>query len=321
MILNLRELQAFKAIADCGSLGRAAEALNATQPALTRIVKRLEQQLGVALFERHTHGVSLTAYGRALEPYASLMLAESHSAVRELREMQGLQRGVVRVGAVASAVENFLPDAIDRLTRHRPGLQVHIVEGLSDELALQLAKGEIDLAIGFSMPQTDEVSLVSESEWQEGCHIVCAAGHPLLARGPLQLADLADQRWVLPPRKMGPHEEWLQLFWAQGLPAPAVAVEARSINAIRALVVRCGFLSWMPRLLLGEHQGLPRPIEILPVAAVTTMRSFAVYQRRHGSLSPASALLRDDLLALIRALPSAAASGLQPADSRARPVT
>ena len=187
MILNLRELQAFKAIAELGSLGKAADALNLTQPALTRTLKRLEHQLGVSLFERHAHGTTLTEYGRALEPHASLMLAESLNATRELREMLGQERGVVRVGTVASAVENFLPEAIARLTAERPGLQVQIVEGLADTLAVQLAKGDVDLVIGFAMPQTEGVSLVLASEWQEGCHIVCAADHPL--RAPLEDAE------------------------------------------------------------------------------------------------------------------------------------
>ncbi|WP_322470440.1 LysR family transcriptional regulator [Hydrogenophaga sp. SNF1] len=308
-VLNLRELQVFQAVVECGSLGKASEVLNLTQPALTRILKRLEEQLGVALFDRHAHGMSLTPYGRALEPHASLMLSESGHAVRALREMQGLERGVVRVGAVSSAVEHFLPDAVGRLTERHPGVQVHIVEGLSDELAVWLAKGDIDLAIGFSMPADDAISLVSESEWQEGCHVVAAMDHPLRARPSLTLADLAGQRWVLVPRKMGPREEWQQLFWSQRMAPPPVAVEARSTSAIRALVARCGFLSWMPRVLLGECQGPSRAIEVLPVEGVASVRTFALFQRRHGTLSPATVRLRDDLLASIRALPSAVRTG------------
>lgn len=307
MILNLRELQAFKAIAELGSLGKAAEALSLTQPALTRTLKRLEHQLGVPLFERHAHGTTLTEYGRTLEPHASLMLAESLNATRELREMLGQERGVVRVGTVASAVENFLPEAIARLTAERPGLQVHIVEGLADTLAVQLAKGDIDLVIGFAMPQTEGVSLVLESEWQEGCHIVCAADHPLRGRGRLMLAQLEGQRWALPPRRTGPHEEWQQMFWSRGLTAPPVAVETGSINAIRALVLRCGFLSWMPRLLLGDGLGAMSRLHVLDVEGVRGARTFALYQRRHGTLSAATVRLRDDLLQRIRALPRTAA--------------
>lgn len=306
MTLNLRELQVFKAVVELGSLGKASDALNLTQPALTRILKRLEQQLGAPLFDRHAHGMSPTPYGLALEPYASLMLSESSNAIREVREMLGLERGIVRVGAVSSAVENFLPDAVERLTANRPGVQVHVVEGLSDELALWLAKGEIDLAIGFAMPASEEITLIAQSELQEGCRVVAAIDHPLRSRQGLRLSDLAGQRWALSPRKMGPREEWLQLFLSHGLQPPAVAVEVRSINAIRAMVARCGFLSWMPRLLLGVHQGLPKAIDVLHVEGVSSVRTFALYQRRSGTLSPATIQLRDDLLVLIRNLAPAA---------------
>lgn len=306
MLLNLRELQAFKAIAELGSLGRAAEALSLTQPALTRTLKRLERQLGVPLFERHPHGMALTSYGHALAPHAGLLLSGSDEALRAVNELLGLSRGMVRIGAVSSAVEHLLPPAIERLLTVHPHLQVQIVEGLSDELLLALARGEVDLALGFSAAGDEDVVLVSESGWQEGCHVVCAAGHPLLARSPVGLADLAGGRWVLPPRRMGPREEWHQLFWDHGLPAPEVAVEARSINAIRALVAGSGFLSWMPRLLLGGAQPLPRSIEVLPVREVEAVRSFALYQRRRGLLPPAAAALRDELLKQVAALPASA---------------
>lgn len=318
MLLNLRELHAFQAIAEHGSLGRAAEALSLTQPALTRILKRLESQLGVPLFERHPHGMALTAYGAALQPHAALMLQGAQQAVRAVGELQGLAGGTVRVGAVASAVEHLLPPAIDRLLAAHPGLQVQIVEGLSDELLLALARGDVDLALGFSAAAREEVVLVSESEWQEGCHVVCATGHPLLAGGgPLRLEDLAGARWVLPPRRLGPREEWQQLFWDHGLEAPPVAVEARSINAIRALVAGCGFLSWMPRLLLDAHQHLAQPLAVLPVQeAQAVVRSFALYQRRHGLLSPAAARLRDELLQQVAQLPAMHGGRRRPARPR-----
>lgn len=175
MLLNLRELNAFKAIVDSGSLGRAAEALNLTQPALSRIIKRLEDQLGVPLFERHQRGVSLTEYGARLEPFANLLLSESQRAVQEIEAMRGLEKGVVRVGAVVSALGHLVPTAVEQLLRKWPGLQVHLVEALSEDLINMLVKGDIDLALAFSVPASDEVLQVSQSEWQEGCHVVVGA--------------------------------------------------------------------------------------------------------------------------------------------------
>lgn len=294
MIRDFGQLRAFLAIVQFGSIGRAAQSLHVTQSALTRILQRLEEQLGVALFERRAAGMMLTSYGSAFESYATLLVAEAGNAVREIAALRGLEKGLVRVGAVASALANILPNAIEKLLVQWSGLQVRIIEGLTDELAVWLAKGDIDLAIAFSIPQTIELAVVSESEWQEGCTVVACANHPLRKASHLDLSDLLYEKWVLPSRKMGPREEWQQVFLSNGLIPPPVAVETRSVDAMRALVTRSGFLSWMPHLLI-DTQGLKNLITPLPVHGASSIRHFAVYRRRHGILSPPAAKLLEEL--------------------------
>jgi DNA-binding transcriptional LysR family regulator len=301
MIRDLGQLRAFLAIVQFGSLGRAAEDLYVTQSALTKIIQRLENQVGASLFERTTHGMMLTSYGSAFEPYATLIVAEADNAVRELEAMRGLEKGLIKVGSVASALEGILPAAIDKLLIQWPGLQIRIVEGLADELAILLSKGDIDLAIAFSMPETDELSLVSESGWQEGCHVVAATTHPLRTRGELQLADLMNEKWVMPSKKMGPREEWNTVFLHQGLVPPTVTVETRSVGAMRSLVARCGFLSWMPNLLLA-YQGSNELISVLPVTGAHSLRHFAVYRRRRGTISLPTTKLLEELRVVVKEL-------------------
>jgi DNA-binding transcriptional LysR family regulator len=301
MIHDLDQLRAFLAIVQFGSLGRAAESLHVTQSALTRIVQRLENQVGVSLFERHASGMTLTSYGSAFEPYATLIVTESDNAVRELEALRGLEKGLVKVGSVASALEGILPAAIDKLLAQWPGLQIRIIEGLADELAVRLIKGDIDLAIAFSMPQTEELALVSESGWQEGCHVVAAAKHPLREKGELQLADLMNEKWVMPSKKMGPREEWNNLFLSRGLVPPPVSVETRSVDAMRSLVARSGFLSWLPNLLLA-YQGTNELIKVLPVTGASSPRNFAVYRRRRGTISLPTVKLLEELRVVVKEL-------------------
>ena len=305
MIRDLGQLQAFLAIIQNGSVGRAAEALCVTQSALTRIIQRLEEQIGAPLFERHARGMTLTAYGAALEPYAAHLVAESANAMGEMAAMRGLKKGLVRVGAVASALETILPAAIDQLLAQWPGLQISIAEGITDELAVMLVKNEIDLAVAFSLPETEDLARVSESGWQEGCHIVAALGHPLHARTGLRLADVVGEKWVLTPRKMGPREEWQQLFRANGLVAPAPAVETRSVSAMRSLVARCGFLSWLPDALLTAA-GTAQAIRPLMIDGAHVPRSFAIYRRRHGILSAPAAKLIEELRRVVKSLSAGA---------------
>jgi len=302
MIRDIGQLKAFLAVVEFGSLGRAAQSLHVTQSALTRIIRRLEDQIGSPLFDRHSSGMTLSTYGAALEPYASLLVAEATNAVREIDALRGLTKGLVKVGSVASALENVLPEAVDSLLSQWPGLQVRIVEGLDEELAVWLEKGEIDLAISFSMAESEELSKISESGWQDGCNIVAATSHPLRERPLLEFKDLAGARWVLPPRKMGPREEWHQVFLKNGCTPPPVSVETRSVGAMRTLVARAGFLSWMPNLLLG-YQGTNESIRVLPVVGASSLRHFAVYRRRYGVLSKPTLKLLEELRRAVRDLP------------------
>lgn len=311
MIRDLGQLQAFLAIIQHGSVGRAADALCVTQSALTRIIQRLEDQVGVPLFERHTRGMTLTPYGTALEPYAAHLVAESVNAMGEMAAMRGLKKGVVRVGAVASALETILPEAIERLLLQWPGLQISVAEGITEELATMLVKNDIDLAVAFLLPETEDLARVSESGWQEGCHIVAAQDHPLHAQQGLGLADLVTHKWVLAPKKMGPREEWQQVFLASGVEPPQASVETRSVAVMRSLVARCGFLGWLPDALLSAG-GMADVIKPLTLAGAHVPRHFAIYRRRHSILSAPAVKLIEELRRVVKSLDTTAQPNSKP---------
>ena len=112
MPFDLRQLRAFTTIVSAGSLGRAAEVLHVTQPALSRIIKRLEDEVGAPLFERHSKGMQLTVIGQALLPHATLLQHEADYAREEIDAMRGLAKGTIRVGAVGSIASYVLPLAV-----------------------------------------------------------------------------------------------------------------------------------------------------------------------------------------------------------------
>ncbi|MGT2455374.1 LysR family transcriptional regulator [Cupriavidus basilensis] len=298
-MVDLHYLRAFQEIVRCGTIGRAAEVLNVTQPTLTRVIKRLETQVGVRLFERHPHGMSLTEYGRSLEPYANLLVAESANALHEMQLLRGLAKGVARIGAIPSAANSVVPAAVARLLQRFPGLEVHVSEGLADELSRALAKGDIDLLVTFAMEEhTGDLQLIATSQPLEGSHIVTAPSHRLQSTSGLGLADLLEEKWVMPPRQVRYRQEWQQAFQQHGISPPRVCVETRSLETIRSLVGKFGFVSWMPYLLY-ETQCKTGQIMGLPVAQASVPRHLAVYRRRRGSLpSPAVHLLTEVLDAM-----------------------
>jgi len=294
MTLDIRQLTAFLTIVQTGSLGRAAEALHITQPALSRSIKQLEARMGVSLFERHSKGMELTTYGQALLPHARLLKEESALAIEEIDALRGLSKGIVRVGAIASVASAALPRAIERLLARWPGLRIQIMEGVDDVLADALIRNEIDLAIGVSLEETEEISLVADSVWEDLSGIVASTKHPLWQRKKMSFSDLQDERWVLPPRGTKPREELHQLFLQAGMPPPHVVVETRSIVTIKALVLRANFLSSLP-MPLYEAEREVNTIAPLPIPHGQLSRRFYVFRRRRGSLPRPAAQLLEEL--------------------------
>src|SRR4029450_5147200 len=104
MALDPRQLRAFLTIVRSGSLGLAAETLHVTQPALSRIIRRLEMQLGVQLFERRSTGMELTSFGQALLPHAMVLSEEAALAIAQINSLRGLGHGTVRIGAIGGPI-------------------------------------------------------------------------------------------------------------------------------------------------------------------------------------------------------------------------
>ncbi|WP_296224029.1 LysR family transcriptional regulator [Ralstonia sp. UBA689] len=291
MTFDLRQLRAFTTIVSAGSLGRAAEVLHVTQPALSRIIKRLEDEVGAPLFERHSKGMQLTAIGEALLPHASLLQREADYAREEIDAMRGLAKGTIRVGAVGSIASYILPLAVGTVVARWPNLRVEILEGVWDRLAEGLVKHEIDLALSMAMPDTDEIIAIADCRWEDASFVVASPEHPLRKRPALTLADTLVAPWAVPPRGTGPYEHMRQVFEAAGLSLPNIVVETRSVTALKSLVARSGFLSWMaePMIDAERRAGV---IEPLPIPGLVARRTLTAFRRRHGILpSPAVKLL------------------------------
>ena len=291
MTFNLQQLHAFVTIVSSGSLGRAAEALHVTQPALSRAIRRLEDELGAPLFERHSRGMHLTAVGEALLPHAIVLQREAEQAREEIDAMRGLARGTIRCGAVSSIASLVLPLAVSGVLQQWPNLRVQIIEGVWDRLADALILREIDLALSMAVPDTDEIVAIGDSRWEDSSYVVAALDHPLRGKQGLTLADTLDAQWAIPPRGTAPFAHMEQAFAEHGLGLPNVVVETRSITMLKSLVSRSGFLSWMaePMYAIESRAGVFGTLEL---PGVVGRRTLTAFRRRHGVLpGPAIKLL------------------------------
>jgi DNA-binding transcriptional LysR family regulator len=294
MPLEQRQLRAFLAIAQTGSLGRAADVLHLTQPALSRVVKQMESQLRVQLFERRPSGMELTSFGQALLPYATHLTEEVDLALEEINARLGMGRGTVRIGTVASAAIMVLPELLDRLHRRWPNLQIQIVEAVEDKLASALVSKEVDVVLSGPIPESDELMQVAEHNFADRSLAIASTSHPLHECSRLSARDLAELPWVMPATDAEPRKRFDALMQRLGLTPPRVVVETRSPSTIKAVVAKTQFLGWLPEPLFAAEQaaGLIRP---LPCPELTAPRRFYVYRRRRNFMPP-------PLVELLRAL-------------------
>jgi DNA-binding transcriptional LysR family regulator len=285
MALDPRQLRAFLAITECGSLGLAAETLHVTQPALSRTIRRLESQLGVPLFERRTTGMELTLFGRALVPHASLLNTENALAVEQINALRGLGQGTIRIGAVASAAIMLLPAVLDDLLQAWPRLQVQITEAVEDVLETALTNNTIDVAIGGPIQESEDIVQVAEHGFTDRYSVLSAVNHPLQGRGELTIHDVAGEPWVMPPAGAVPRRQFNELTSRLGISPPHVAVETRSPAFIKAMVAKSLCLGWLPEPLFAAEQaaGLLRS---LPVPQLAMQRRFFVFRRRRNYTPP-----------------------------------
>ncbi|WP_077000416.1 LysR family transcriptional regulator [Variovorax sp. KK3] len=300
MTFEMQQIIAFNAIVSSGSLGRAANALNITQPALSRTIRRLEEQVGAPLFERHSKGMQLTDVGQALMPHASMLQRESEQAREEIQAMLGLARGTIRVGAVASIACHVLPLAIGSVTSKWPRLKVQIIEGVWDRLANALVSREIDLALAVEADAGEDIEPVKDCRWFDSSTVVASRRHPLRKRRKLTLADTLGERWALMPKGTEPYEHLKRMLSRQGLPMPNIVVETRSVTSLKSLISHSGFIGWMPEPMFDADLKAGM-IDSLNIAGADDKRTLTAFRRRGGILPAPAVKLLDELRAMTSA--------------------
>lgn len=295
--LTLRHLNLIVAIADGGSLQAAADAVGLTQSAVTKSLQEAEALVGARLFDRGNRGVAVTAEGAVLVAHARLVLSQLRHAGQELEDLRSGTGGRVAVGVLVSAAVSLLPQAIAAVRARRPNLAIKVLEGTNDVLLPMLRQGELDLVIGRLPAFSVGSDIAEETLCDDYAQIVVRAGHPLLARKGLRLADLIAEPWILPRQETSMRRQIDEAFRIEGVAQPGNCVESVSILTNRALVLRADHLAvWPVQLVRFEADlGLVAP---LPIDLPTTRRPIGISTLRAARLSPAA----DTLIAELRRL-------------------
>jgi DNA-binding transcriptional LysR family regulator len=219
--MELRQLAAFVAVADELHFGRAAERLGVVQPAVSQLVRRLERELGVVLFERSSHHVVLTGAGSKLLPAARRALSAGDELAAIASALVQGEQGELRVGTTEGIGAN-LNLLLGRFAEERPNVSVHLQAIHTPAKLRAVRDGDLDVA--FVRAPVDATGLRVDELWSEPLRAVLPARHPLAARATVSLRDLSSLPLMLGPRSTNPgmHDQLLALCRGAGLePRPA----------------------------------------------------------------------------------------------------
>ncbi|MFC5790433.1 LysR family transcriptional regulator [Agromyces tardus] len=238
--LDAASLGAMRAIADHGSITAAAAALGYSQPAMSQQLRRAEARAGMALVERTGRGIRLTAAGRVLARHGAAVATAIEAAGGELAALRGLRSGRVRLTAFPSASPTIVPEFMAVMASRHPGVVVSFVEAEPPEAVAAVREDRADLALTFSYPGDrgdphgeSARGLEVRTLGSDRMHVVLPQGHPLAAGGRVELAGLAEERWIAGcPRCRG---HLLELCDAAGF-APRIAVETDNFVAVEEMV-------------------------------------------------------------------------------------
>ena len=297
--LKTRQLMLLAAIADEGNIHRAAEVLNMSQPAASKLLKDLEDMLQVPLFERQPRGMRPNWYGESLVRHARIALSSLREAGQEIEALKSGLSGHVSLGAITGPSITLIPAALAAVARTTPKLRVELHVESSDVLLEQLAAGKIDIMIGRLFERTDKIDLQYERLAEEPVSAVVRPGHPLLGKASLGLPELAHRSWIVPPHGSVLRERFDLMFREAGLVPPNHIIETASQLFVTRMLEQTDFIAVVPTE-VARYYATYSLVATLPVELTCTMDSFGIITRKDWLLSPAATIL-------LRALKSSAA--------------
>lgn len=257
--MNLHLLRFFSAVVEHGSFSRAAEVLGVSQPAVSKSVRELEDQLDVVLIERGARGVALTEAGRVLQDYAQGMWAMERAATEAVQAYANLERGSLKIGASTTIAAYWLPAFVARFARAHPGIDISLSSNNTQTIAERLLECAIDIAL-VEGPVED--ARIETRPWREEALVIVAArDHALAGRDGASAAELAGATWVIREPGSGSREVAARWLDTLGI-AVTRSLEAGSTEAIVQAVAAGAGLAIVPRVSVADQLALGKVAEL-----------------------------------------------------------
>jgi LysR family transcriptional regulator, transcription activator of glutamate synthase operon len=292
--MELRHLRYFEAVARLSHVTRAAAELHIAQPALSKQISQLEQELGVALFDRVGRNVRLTEAGEALLPHARTIMAQVEAARGAMAERVGLRKGRATVGTPPTVGTQLLPQALAGFHQRYPGIELRVHEAGVQTLLDLLETGLTDVAI-VTLPVEDE-HLTVVPLFTEDLVVALPPGHRLAAFKSVALADLAHESWVLSPENYELRLSTLEACNRAGF-TPKVVLDGSEMDTLLRLVAAGVGIALVPSLAVKGNNEL----RTLQISDMEVRRSLGLVWRGDRLASPAARALREFLMGQLKA--------------------
>jgi len=286
--MDLRQLRHFIAVAECGTYSAASDALNLTQPALTRSIQTLEDQLQAPLFDRQPRGVTLTDAGAALLRHARLMVHQAQAAREEVGAITTGTSGHLAIGLAPMFSSTVIDKVLIGLNQRFPDLRFLVTTALIGDLLAQLSDATLDVVLANIPAGPLPPDIVHEPLFETRSYVLAGEGHTLADQSQVSLADLRAASWALVRQQSSFDVVGEMLFSGLGTEITPT-IETNSLQLLRTILLSGQFVSVLAEHWLSDDLNAGRIVR-LPVADTPITRPAGVLMRKTPSRAASVAL-------------------------------
>ena len=278
--MDLQQLETFLAVVEERSFSRAAQRLLRTQPAVSQVIRKLEDELGESLFERASRDGSLTAAGEVLRAYAERMVGLREEAANAVRELKTLERGQLNLAANEYTTLYLLP-LLDRFRRISPHISLAVQRALASRIPDDLLARRAELGVLSFRPDPEQFRSVIV--YSHAVALLVHAGHPLAGRRRVHLRELGAQNFVA-HNVASPLRRQIIATFAQYKTPLNIGVELPSLEAVKRFVAMGNGVAFMPEIAAAREIERGELVKV-PIAEVKLERQLRLVYRRAAVLS------------------------------------
>ena len=287
--MKLQDLHVLMTVVQAGSMGKAAQILNTTQPNVSRSIGELEQALGVRLLDRHRQGIEPTNYGRALLDCGAAVFDDLRQGVKNIAFLADPTAGELRIGTTTFLAASFVSALVDRLSRRYPRIVFHLVTGYTETLHRELAERNVDLLIIRGSGPIADPRYDFEFLFDDSYVVAAGAQNQWARRRRIEIAELVNELWVLPPPDSVIGSIVMDAFRAGGLDYPRVSVVTDCPHMRISLLATGRFVTNFPAsafIFITQSS----EIKVQPVDLPRARRPNGIVTLKNRALSPVAKL-------------------------------